>query len=298
LTAAPAAAEFSALTEFFQSASRDECGEFDSLEVLMEVIDGFVGLIQAVEIRSRLSLSCLGRETLPLLAKHLFDAIYWYARKASSKLDPSKKDAETRFVLSLIPNRDVRRRFWELAAEQPISLPFVRRASLLFAMLFTDASAIDWSEVLSESRLRLLVPSRFECAPLPTWNIELPVLFQQLAKSVPLDDQSTDRGLCLLSNTVVSLGEKSGSLVRLDGLLNRLCYGVILILVISGTKASAIQMICANPVFHLWYLPSVYINSDGNEDVGFQGFAPLALNRDRLERYVDSLVTGDWLSRP
>jgi hypothetical protein len=286
--------------EFFQSASREDADEFKPLDVLMEVINGFVALVRAVEIRSRLSISCLERDTLHILLKHLFQAIYWYARKTNVKLNASKKDIDidTRFVLSLVGCRTIPGRFWQLAVEQPLSLAFIRRSVLLFHMVFTDTSGIDWSQVLSELNLRRYFGSEFKFCPLPTWTIELPLQFPQLARSVPLDDQSTDRGLCLLSKEIVSLKERTALLPTLDVLLDSLCYGVIMILVISGRKASAIQMVCTNPDFHLWYLPSVYVNSDGNDDVGLQGFAPLALNKDRLERYLDSLVTGDWLARP
>jgi hypothetical protein len=287
------------LTEFFQAASRDEFGEFDDLEVLTQCIDGFVGLVQAIEIRSRLSTACLRRETLALLVKHFFVAICCYSRKLSKKVDPSKKDGDAQFILSLLPFRDLDRRFWAVAQERPASLPFVRRAMIVFLMLFANVSAIDWDVALSEQNLRRFFVAPFQFDRLPTWTVELPPQFYFLAHSVPIDDQSTDRGLCLLSKTPIALNDKQGSRqLNLEGLLDKLAHGVTMILVIAGERVSAVLMVSANPESHSWYLPSVYVNSDGNDDVGFRGFAPLNLNRDRLEKYIDSLVTGDWLARP
>jgi hypothetical protein len=42
----------------------------------------------------------------------------------------------------------------------------------------------------------------------------------------------------------------------------------------------------------------VYVDADGNSDHGFVGTSPLALDHERLEKYLDSLVTGDWIGRP
>jgi hypothetical protein len=74
--------------------------------------------------------------------------------------------------------------------------------------------------------------------------------------------------------------------------------GVTLLLFIAGKEISAVDIADPKPSLHTYRLRSLYENPDGNQDIGFQGMSPLSLSQTRLDRYLDALVTGDWMAKP
>jgi hypothetical protein len=58
--------------------------------------------------------------------------------------------------------------------------------------------------------------------------------------------------------------------------------GVTLLLGIAGPHVSAVTIVYVHAPSAFHTLPSVYLNADWNEDIGFHGFSALKLNRETI----------------
>lgn len=204
---------------------------------------------------------------------------------------------------------------------------FLRRATILELLPLSDQepSFIDWDEVLSYTNLSsrfltdlidiqsneiphnstehqnqsmksLIVRSiSFEIDPFTL--IKLPHEYLDLARepyNLQIDDMSKEIALCLLTGKLVDVEKQGSSFNHLSDHLETQCFdNPTLLLVISGQKASALFL--ADKQFNMILsLPTIYVDRFGDEDIGFERGQLLFLNEERLERYTDMLLSGEW----
>jgi hypothetical protein len=281
--------ELSAIKGFFESCAFEEGSNPPS-----NGLNSLVGLLQAVEIRSRNSPNVLRKDTLHLLIKNLFLAIH-HLRKNQQFEKPLLKTIEYDFLVALVGTRNVEDQFWQIASEYQLSLPFACLSMILSTCVLGKPDAADWNAILEPRNMeKFMSPIRIE--NLMTWTVQLPRGFEQLFPEYPIQDQNHKLALCLLRKTRIAFNDHPTYLpfeVFMEK--NR---GVTLLLLIAGKEISAVDIADPKPSLHTYRLQSVYENPDGNQDIGFQGLFPLSLSQTRLDRYLDTLVTGDWMAKP
>ena len=184
---------------------------------------------------------------------------------------------------------------------------FLRRATVLEKLPLSDSapSFIDWDEELSSKSLaqRFFSSDTFPITKNPSIQldmfslIKLPHEFLDLAKipyNIQIDDMSSEVALCLLTGKLVSMERIGSSLNDLAEHLEENCFSnATLLLMVRGKKTSALYL--AGKQFNMIRtLPGIYVDKFGDEDVGFERGELLFLNEERLERYTDMLISGEW----
>lgn len=196
-------------------------------------------------------------------------------------------------------------------------LLFLRRATVFDRLPLSDnaPSFIDWDEELSYRNLsqrffnsdvfptNLFATKKSKIEKTPSIELDvfslkkLPYEFLDLAKppyNIPIDDMSSEVALCLLTGKLVSMERHGSSLNELAEHLEENCFSnATLMLMVRGKKVSALYL--AGKQFNMIRtLPGIYVDKFGDEDVGFERGELLFLNEERLERYTDMLISGEW----
>lgn len=184
---------------------------------------------------------------------------------------------------------------------------FLRRATLFEKLPLSDSapSFIDWDEELSSKSLaqRFFFSDTFPITRNPSIQLDmfsikkLPHEFLDLAKppfNIPIDDMSSEVALCLLTGKLVSMERIGSSLNDLAEHLEENCLSnATLLLMVRGKKTSALYL--AGKQFNMIRaLPGIYVDKFGDEDIGFERGELLFLSEERLERYTDILISGEW----
>jgi hypothetical protein len=291
-----------ALREFFEAISMvtDEAGR-SPVDV---AIQGLAGLLRMIEIRHRSRPEIVRKESLQLLVRHLYIAIYFYLRNAQRMggnyhFDNTTLRTPEEFILTtFLVSGVMQHGFWGVSRQLNPNPVQMRLILILYACLFLgDDLNMNWVEYMAPNKY---FGPQLANQKLAEFVIDLPERFEDLRRApfnLAIDDQKRSVGYCLLTKRPILLAGEEDKMLTVETLLEDLHDGVSLILATSGPGVSAIFFASFYPQIVAVLLPSVYVDADGNPDHGFAGVSPLRLDRERLEKYIDALITGEWIGR-
>jgi hypothetical protein len=178
----------------------------------------------------------------------------------------------------------------------PDQFVFLRQASLFrHFCLDHDRENVDLSaEAVSQHFGRKVNPG------LPSTNfgfVDLPHRFIDLSEppfSLDIENQSTERVLCLLTGTVVSMERVEGTYTHLSKHLQRKCPSHATFLLALGGPCATRLSVASTQMNSIKVVTGIYLDANGDEDVGFRRGKVTYLNEARRAKYADMLFSGEW----
>ena len=277
--------------------------------------NALIGTILIDESRLRMNPGCLDARVNYLLYHNLF-LLLWHSHHSENLIltsDFKEWDPFKLLVSKMIYHDNPINGFFETAksiateikSDKDILL-FLRRATIFEVLAINSSNKkippfVDWDDCLAFKSLSLRFLGSFdgkEEIDLPVFCfMNLPKQFLDFAKppyNYNIQNSSAEIALCLLTGKLVSMERKGSSFNDLAEHLQENCHSnATLLLLISGKKASALCL--AGKQFNsIRTLPGIYVDKYGDEDIGFERGELLYLNVERLERYTDMLISGEW----
>lgn len=242
-------------------------------------LNSFIDMIRMLEIRERTKKDFLNKETYKILFYNLFRALYHYRRLNNIEHEQIvDSQLDKGLVIKLIESKNPLKHLNEITNKDSL---LYRRATIIKNYICDESNCV-------YNNQQVFKP----------WRIELPNDFVQLALppfNCPIEDQANHLGYCLLTKAVFAFPDGYGCDTTYDDYIDILQESPSLILVIAGRDVSDLQIITkreSKPI----KLGSVYLNNDGEDDIGFEHHDPLSLNNELLEKQVDYFITGEWVS--
>ncbi|OHT13919.1 hypothetical protein TRFO_15814 [Tritrichomonas foetus] len=277
------------------------------------LVNSFVGTLLINEVRLRALPGCLDGNVNYMLIRNLF-LMLWHSHHIENLTltsDTGKWDYIKQLVSKMIVSDTPKESFFQTTKDIALSIKdeeeklflFLRRATLFEILALSDSAPafVDCDDCLSHECLITKYFGSFEGKieiELSPWSLfKLPKEFLDLSKppyNFDIGNASAEVALCLLTGKLVSMERKGSSLIVLAEHLQENCHwNGTLLLLISGKKASTLCL--AGKQFNsIRTLPGIYVDKFGDEDIGFSRGELLYLNEERLERYTDMLISGEW----
>jgi hypothetical protein len=188
------------------------------------------------------------------------------AKRLASHLDPTERFLFLRLATIFIS----------------YSLGSGRESIDLTAPVLSEHFALQFDPVLPASQFAFVnLPRRFIDLSQPPFNIDI-------------ENQSSERVLCLLTGTVVSMDRIDGTYAQLSKHLHMKCPShASFLLTVSGPNATRVY-VAATQMNCIKIVPGIYLDAHGDEDVGFLRGKMTYLNEQRLRKYEDMLLSGEW----
>ncbi|OHT10869.1 hypothetical protein TRFO_19771 [Tritrichomonas foetus] len=257
--------------------------------------------IKALEIRQRTSSRCIEKDTVFMLMKHYFISLYFWLRRKKNECKSFLDHLVMKILHSKNPKESFEKSIKSLLKKMSPTFPELR-CSIFIESLLQD-KFIDWQRKLSYEQLnerfgKYFPGNSIPKIPLPKFTIELPDNFYQLGANpynCPIEDQTKIRALCLLTKEIVSFDGDTSEYKSYFQHLESLNDGVSMFLMLSGPNVTRISICSLNKLRK--DLGSVYIDSDGNDDIGLSSFEPLKFSHDKMEHCIDILFSGEWMAQ-
>jgi hypothetical protein len=108
-------------------------------------------------------------------------------------------------------------------------------------------------------------------------------------RGIPIENYRISLGLNIFTGQIVNLTD--------DTALQREGGGTAIFLRLTGPDLSSTWLYSPTTKQTRMVLPSFYLNSHGEEDIGLNSGFPLFFNQARLDRIVMMFITGEWISK-
>lgn len=285
-------------------------------------LKSYAGMVTILEVRHRSRPECLDNSTVPILYHNLLLALYFNLHGCSIIEDI--EDPLVKLVFMLINSNSPLGEFGLFVRQiaQRLSgdylYEFLRRAAIIEDFGIKNrgdvkddnggsGGFIDWDEILSFDSLAeryeierngdasFIELPLFETIPLAERFVGL----YQPPYNMDIFDTSISKFIDLLTGTVVVFA-KSYETVRektdlpfIDNyVLTQYDGGLAMFLGLTGPNASDVIISCKS-INRIFNLDGFYVDQFGDIDRGFKRGAILSLSRDRMEKTLDKLLSGD-----
>jgi hypothetical protein len=181
-------------------------------------------------------------------------------------------------------------------------IEFLRLAAVFHHLSLAPSFTVaNWSELLRAPELvrtfQVTLTARKQVFSTQIQLIHPPAQFLDFARppfNIAIDNHAHQLGICMSTGKLVSM-ERIGS--SYQALANYMkaepMLSVTSMLMLTGPFASAFYLVVrqANTICTI---PPIYLDSHGDEDVGFVRGKLLFLSAERLSKYEAMLLSGEW----
>lgn len=273
------------------------------------IICGVAGTYIINEVRLRSFPDCLDNCINSILLRNIF-LLLWHAYRIMNEeitidfLNPIKT-----LLSQLVIADDPEAVFLDNAKNLALTIIddkerfiFLRQAKLVqvFSLNFQSGSFIDWDEVLTLRSLEEefgIKPSGVEIELQPYTMYKLPKRFIDLGNDeykIAIDDQEKSTALDILTGKIVDMSKQRGGFADLERHLANAVHGSPTFLMYITGRNSTSCFIASYFFSQIVFINSIYVDDFGDEDIGYQRGAIVKLNQDRLERFTDMMLSGEW----
>ena len=177
-------------------------------------------------------------------------------------------------------------------------LTFLRQATILYILVFHDEDTQNFPACLSRTAISERFGVPVPDVPLDSFKLmDLPDNFIDLSlppHNYPLGQMDKHSAICLLTGKEVDMTKTSQGYTSFLRHLDDECNGnTTLVLYITGHWAGTMAF-ASRQFNNMKGVPSIYVDSHGDEDPGWTRGKFLRLDKERYARYTDMLLSGEW----
>jgi hypothetical protein len=279
---------------------RDFIHDFDTL------ISSLIATISAFDAHLKFNETTDGINQRFLL-RNLFLLLWHFYHTLKLSCAESPKDPFRSLVILMIKSNEPSNVFVKTVQNLFIATKKQESQFLRFAVLFQNLSlsetfdGTNWSTLVEPAavlkKFQVELTARKQIFKRQIQLITLPSQFLDFAKppfNISIDNHAHQLGICLWTGKLVSM-ERNGS--SYQALANHMESEVLLsvtyVLMLTGPLTSAFYLVVRQENT-IRTIPPIYVDSHGDEDIGFVRGQLLFLNKERLAKYEAMLLSGEW----